>query len=272
VTLVDVRSEYNGRQGLSWVGGRGLRATGCSFSYTGQTRIPVSNPGAGVDIEAELSVCRDGRFTDCRFVANRNFGLVADTGDSRDIAFERCVFSGWRGSPVAATPVALWPNKPGMSFRDCQIYGSLVQTFGSPAAADACRFDGCHFEDRPDPTYGIPYAGVALIETGGENVSFSNCQVIANTHRSMALVTRAAGQGRMMISGCRIVHRDASLPPDAYQASFDAVRLSDTTFEESGLSRPYFIAVHDVTLGGGVQVAGPHVAWQAAGGRVGSIG
>ena len=271
VTLVDVRSEYNGRQGLSWTGGRGLRATRCSFSYTGQTRIPVSNPGAGVDIEPELSVCRDGRFVDCQFVANRNFGLVANIGDSRDIAFERCVFWGWSGSAAAATPVAVWPNQPGMSFRDCLVYGSVVQTYGSAVAADACRFDGCHFEDRPHPTYGIPYAGQALIETGGENVAFTGCQVVANTHRSLALVVRAGGQGRMTLSGCRIVHADAALPAGSYQASLTAVHLNETTFAEAGLRQPYFIAAQDVVVGPGVVVSGPHVAWQRVGGPVGPI-
>ncbi|MEA2355471.1 MAG: hypothetical protein QOD61_1600 [Solirubrobacteraceae bacterium] len=271
VTLNDVRSDYNGRQGLSWVGGRGLRATGCSFSYTGQTRISVSNPGAGVDIEPEVSVCRDGSFTDCRFVANRNFGVIANVGDSRDISFERCVFWGWRGSPGAPTPVALWANKPGMSFRGCELYGSVVQVYGSARASDACRFESCRFEDRPHPTFGIPYAGQALIETGGENVSFDGCTVVANSHRSLALVAPVAGAGRMTVSGCRIVHRDASLPAGSYQASLSAVRLSDTSFEEAGLSEPYFIATQGLELGSGVSVSGPHVAWERPGGPIGRI-
>lgn len=272
VTLVDVRAEYNGRQGMSWIGGSRLRATRCSFSYTGQTRIPASNPGAGVDIEAERSLCRDGRFSDCVFEANRNFGVIADNGDSRDVGFERCVFWSWRGSAVAQTPVAIWPNKPGMWFRDCQVYGSVVNTHGSSNATDACRFDSCHFEDRPHPKFGIPYAGDALIQAGGENVRFSGCNIVAHTHRSMALITLAGSPGRTIVSGCRVVHRDAALPSNSYQASLSAVRLSNTSFEEQGLSHPYFIAAQDVVLGPGVSVAGPHVAWQRPGGPLGSIG
>ena len=75
----------------------------------------------------------------------------------------------------------------------------------------------------------------------------------------------------MTVSGCRIVHRDASLPAGSYQASLSAVRLSDTSFEESGLSEPYFIAAAGVELGTGVSVSGPHVAWERPSGPIGRI-
>lgn len=35
-TLIRVRSEYNGRQGLSWTGGNGLTAIDCQFNHTGR--------------------------------------------------------------------------------------------------------------------------------------------------------------------------------------------------------------------------------------------
>ena len=60
--FVDVTSEYNGRQGLSWVGGNDLKLINCRLRYTGRavnvgTGLPFgSNPGAGLDIEANKAL------------------------------------------------------------------------------------------------------------------------------------------------------------------------------------------------------------------------
>lgn len=75
VTLRNVMSDRNGRQGLSWVGGTELTAIGCHFTRTGRGRFQ-SAPGAGVDIEAEASVCRNGRFIDCVFSDNVGVGIL----------------------------------------------------------------------------------------------------------------------------------------------------------------------------------------------------
>ena len=60
-TLLNCTAEYNARQGLSWTGGIGLTAINCKFNHTGKVRFS-SEPGAGVDIEAENTVCREGVF------------------------------------------------------------------------------------------------------------------------------------------------------------------------------------------------------------------
>ena len=68
-TLTNCAFEYNGRQGLSWVGGRNLKAYRCKFNHTGRALVGGavlhSAPTAGMDIEAEESVCRDGYLEDC---------------------------------------------------------------------------------------------------------------------------------------------------------------------------------------------------------------
>lgn len=69
----DVRCERNARQPLSWVGGIGVCAEASSLSSNGRGRF-MSPPGAGLDIEAEESVCRGGRFVNCRFVDNAGRG------------------------------------------------------------------------------------------------------------------------------------------------------------------------------------------------------
>src|SRR5438105_3350541 len=47
ITLLGVTSDYNGRQGFSWVGGIGLRVSNSHFNHNGTGRIH-SDPGAGV--------------------------------------------------------------------------------------------------------------------------------------------------------------------------------------------------------------------------------
>jgi len=119
-TLVNINSEYNSRQGLSWVGGRGLTAINCKFNHTGRAAFG-SPPGAGLDIEAELSVCRDGLFVNCEFINNVGCGLVADSGDGGYTKFINCTFWG-------TTNWSIWANKPGLKFEDCTIHGAVVHS------------------------------------------------------------------------------------------------------------------------------------------------
>jgi len=57
-TLYGVSSEHNGLQGLSWVGGNSLTVIRSRFNHNGKGRIS-SSPGAGIDVEAENSICRN---------------------------------------------------------------------------------------------------------------------------------------------------------------------------------------------------------------------
>ncbi len=176
--LTDCTFDFNGRQGLSWVGGRGLQAIRCRFNHTGRVKVGgetlASAPGAGVDIEAEESVCRDGYFQDCEFVDNAGCGLVADSGDGGYAHFLRCTFWG-------TTDWSAWSARPGLKYRDCVFYGSAVHTFGSPDPALATGFTGCRFEDKPW-TDGRVY-GTYLLDSdrGGANVRFDRCAFVVHS-------------------------------------------------------------------------------------------
>jgi len=177
-TLTDCAFDFNGRQGLSWVGGRSLQAIRCKFDHTGRVKVGTerlaSAPGAGVDIEAEESVCRDGYFQDCEFVDNVGCGLVADSGDGGYAHFLRCTFWG-------TTNWSAWSARPGLKYRDCNFYGSAVHTFGSPDPALATTFIGCRFEDKPW-TDGRVY-GTYLLDSdrGGNNVRFDRCAFVVHS-------------------------------------------------------------------------------------------
>lgn len=150
-TLINIVSEYNGRQGLSWVGGIGLTAINCKFNRSGRainagTGVALaSSPGAGVDIEAESAVCRNGVFINCEAINNVNTAVVADSGDSADVQFISCTFGG-----------TVWPRKPGFKFDQCKFYGVIVNQFGSLDPSQATSFRDCLFTDVQIDDYTVP--------------------------------------------------------------------------------------------------------------------
>lgn len=173
-TFVDVVSEYNGRQGLSIIGGRGYDFRRCKFNHTGRAGLS-SAPGAGVDLEAEGSkINRDFRFEDCEFMDNSGCGMVADSGDTEGVTFTACKF-------VGTSNWAAWPRKPRLRFENCTFVGQIVQCFASEDRATATQFHGCRFTDDPalSPN-GKVYANggsnaVADLGAGSKNVLFDKC-------------------------------------------------------------------------------------------------
>lgn len=137
--IENVRSAFNARQGCSFIRGSDVTFVNCSFTDTGRTKL-ASAPGAGLDIEAEGGAIRRVRFVGCEFARNEGAALVADSGDSADISFERCRFMGDRNW-------AAWPNKPRISFRQCDFVGPIVRCFDAANPADGTTFEDCRFTD-----------------------------------------------------------------------------------------------------------------------------
>lgn len=175
-TLINVVSDYNARQGLSWVGGTQLTAIDCKFNNTGKSTFS-SSPGAGVDIEAESSVCRNGMFINCEMQNNTGVGVVADSGDSADVTFLRCKI-------IGQTQYAIWPRKPRFSFLNCLIVGSYVNAYASSTVPqDATRFSQCVFTDESKyaaTLYLIGSLGSLISATSVQtNVVYESCNFIA---------------------------------------------------------------------------------------------
>lgn len=172
-TLINVRSEYNARQGLSWVGGNQLTAIGCKFNNTGKSTF-FSAPAAGVDIEAESSICRNGLFLDCEIANNTGVGMIADTGDSADSTFLRCKI-------IGATNWSIWPKKPRFSFLDCLIVGSYVNVYQSTTKTeDATRFTRCFFTDENKYSANV-YVTSGLLSNSNtqKNVTYQDCTFVS---------------------------------------------------------------------------------------------
>ncbi len=265
--LKNVVSEYNARQGLSWVGGRELTAEHCRFNHSGRARF-ASNPSAGLDIEAEESVCRDGLFVNCEFVNNANCGMAADSGDGGYTRFEKCTFWG-------TTNWGCWPRKPGLVFKDCTFYGSIVHGYGSEDPAMATRFEGCRFEDPVDAKYPV-FREHALVHidagpgTGmGRNITFEGCKIRAN--RTNAMFLRGSG---LIVKDCEITHAFAREEQRSCLSLFNGVVIENTHFLEDfpdGEGGDYYIEAPGNSVEvKDVVVDGPCVVW-GLGGVTGEI-
>lgn len=181
--ISNVRSEYNGRQGCSIVGGRGYVFEGCTFDHTGRSAV-ASAPAAGVDIEAEGGKqIRDLSFTDCRFANNVGCGMVADVGDIEGATFTNCTF-------IGTTSWSAWPAKPRFRFQGSTFVGAVVNPHPNKDPALAAQFHECRFRDDPrlSPAGKVALNGKKehpIVDMGtSDNVLFSRCSFVM-THNGL---------------------------------------------------------------------------------------
>ena len=177
-TLVNVRSEYNARQGLSWLGGIGITAINCDFSNQGKS-VLESSPGAGVDIEIDGgSVGRHGLFLNCRFDNNAGCGMVSDGGGlAQHISFVGCRFGGY-------TYYSVWPNNPYFRFIDCLIIGDGTAWYGAVEGPDNVECTNCTFTmQAADSPAGVVYGG--YIDFSTNFVRCNGCSFLADANTQL---------------------------------------------------------------------------------------
>jgi hypothetical protein len=145
--VLNCKSSWNGRQGLSWTGGNNLRCFKTTFSETGQSVISTA-PGAGLDIEPESgggASCVNGYFESCIFQNNKSFGILATSTASDRISrghvFKQCVLIGTQ-SPALKSPASH------SRFENCYFLGALVTPNGRNL--EALVFKQCYFTDVPE--------------------------------------------------------------------------------------------------------------------------
>lgn len=173
--LENCRALYNGRQGLSWVGGNSLRLEGGEFSQTGKGGLS-SAPGAGIDIEAEESICRNGLFQHVRCADNTGPGLLADQGDSSRITCIDCTL-------IGSTSWSLWVLKPQYTFLNCKVVGATPWLLGDQAPAKAAKVIGGLWSMDPKDSPNGQLYGDRMVFGGSDNVLFEGVSfTAAGTH------------------------------------------------------------------------------------------
>ena len=231
INLLHCSFDYNGRQGLSWTGGSGLRASDCSFSHTGRgynasiKKALSTSPGAGLDIEPESDpnvniyrMVRGGLFTRCNFENNTGAGMVADLYDEKDyriaqnISFDDCTFWG-------TTYWSIWVTHPAFMFTNCRIYGSAVHSFAGEKPGMETRFISCIFEDKPysqksrkaQPPYGNYLVEIA----GGIRTTFDNCTFIAHKKAFHYLVCSQPSEekSKFVVNNCKFLNASGTDKP-----------------------------------------------------------
>lgn len=257
--LENVECCYNGRQGLSWVGGNMLTVVNSKFNHTGKARI-ASLPKSGVDIEAEYSICRNGKFINCEFINNSTAGVVSDCGNNADCTFIGCTFWGTTG-------YAIWPKMPGFKFIDCNIYGAVVNVYGSDDPNKATQFTNCYFEDIQVKGF-TTNTPTAIVHCHGENVKFEGCTIVANKTKAFYLWDTS---DKEIIKNCDIYHKSNEALTGDFLSYLCGTYLENTRFYETLSDGSYYIAAGNPIVGPNVVVDGPKCAWVVPGGLTGAI-
>ena len=267
IAFTRVRCEGNGRQGVSVVGGAGLRFADCVFADTGQGAIS-SAPGAGVDVEPNgRDWASDITFAGCTFRNNRQVGLVAAEGASRGIVARGCTF--WQGFAPGprsrGSGDAFWLTKGAAVVEGCQVHGN-VTNLHPEAVVRNCRFD-----DAALPGHGRAAQRRKYLVADARG-SFVDCSftVTAPGARALAYATKP-----VLFRRCRFHHAGEALPGNLAAAFFGAAAtLEDVRFTEA-LRRPApggnYIHDGKPTLRGSVTVGGPSIRWGGKRGPVGDV-
>jgi hypothetical protein len=279
-TLENCHFDFNGRQGVSWTGGIGLTARNCTFNSTGRAvnvnpasggRSAGTNPGAGLDIEAEASVTGKGSFSNCTFNDNQGWGMVSGGGSGGgDATFDHCTFWGVTGWSIGA-------SAPGLKFTGCNIYGTARDVYGSADPAKATSFTNCAFEDKPytgdGPSHGKVFEGIALVgvENDGDNVTFNNCTFTANQTRSLWYKASWPTETTVLtaFNNCTWVHKWAPEADKADVCIIGCSTINGGKFLESlpaGTTKNYYIRFLNIHVAAKpalpTTIAGPNVHWQ----------
>ena len=275
--LIDVTSERNGRNGLTFAGGYGLRIEGSSFSHNGMGRIS-SNPRAGIDIEPH-SLARDiviGEGT--RIEDNLGIGLVADTGDTSGITIEKTFIRAGRSH-------ALWVAKPDFTCAESHIVGAVIHPFSGRPARGPLAYRGCLIEDTDavGPT-GPGFRPNELFYVDQARATDIHLDVEVTARRSGAIWLSPApgpdGRGarveRLVVHHGHAARLNGRFQSLIRNAHIERARFTEAAFPAEGIDchsdgSPcrWYIAVEGVTCdAGSVTVEGPRVGWRAPGGAV----
>lgn len=255
ILLENSTCNYNGRQGLSLTGVNGFRAVNCNFSHTGRVvpastgRPLFSNPGAGVDLEPQDGYVTNVSLENCRFVDNAGQGIVSDwVNESYPAATKNIVVADgllWSTSNWSA-----WITQPGYLFRNCRIYGSFVHGCHAATAAQATRFVGCTFEDRPYHGQSAYGAFTLHSDSHASRMSFTDCRFVGTHNYLIHAVPATPDTANLFrFRNCSFLYDYAQPPQGSYDKILGGVLSGNTVFRDG----PHRTSPHrtDMMLGNG---------------------
>ncbi len=247
IRLKNCRFEYNGRQGFSWVGGVGVVADNCSFSYSGQGKVS-SSPRAGVDFEPNAGyIAKGGIFRNCTFYRNAGVGIITDAGGPavRDFQFINCTVT-------ADGATAVWVKGPAFSFTGCTISGGFLFGYAAENATDGTRFTRCSFTDAGTENGRYNY----LVESNGARyLLFDGCRFSAAQKALVYLSPGSRNEAeKPVFNDCTFTNNFKSDPIELAKASLfctDTRFTGNTTFVNNApRRREWNIARSSMPAGG----------------------
>lgn len=175
-----VIAKYNGRQGLSWAGGNSLTVSNSEFSSTGKALnagIPVvAKPAAGIDIEIQNSIIRNGSFINCLVYDNAGYGLSSIGHETYNINFKKVTF-------IGTTNEAAFPKSQYFSFDSCTFVGRVAGIYGDKDSAKANFFKDCLFTMNKGMSPDGKVFGNNSAFYSADNVIFDHCVFDASEGR-----------------------------------------------------------------------------------------
>ncbi len=178
--IQNVKALYNGRQGLSWVGGNSLKVINSEFSSTGKAlnngKPVVGEPAAGIDIEIENSIIKNGTFINCQVFDNAGRGLSSIGHDTYNIRFMKVNFIGTTNDPA-------FPKSQNFSFDSCLFVGRMVGICGSEDKTKANFFKNCLFTTNKKASPNGKVFGTYCSFYDAQNVIFDHCTFDAGSGR-----------------------------------------------------------------------------------------
>ncbi|WP_191906482.1 right-handed parallel beta-helix repeat-containing protein [Hymenobacter baengnokdamensis] len=228
---------YNGRQGLSLTGVNGFRAVKCRFNHTGRVLMPAtgkplfSNPGAGLDLEPQDGFVTNVSLENCQFVDNAGQGIVSDRPSLSQPASTKNIAVA--GSLIwGVTNWSTWVTQPGFLFKNCFIYGAFVHGCQAATAAEATRFVGCTFEDRPyhgQAAYG-PFT--LHSDSYAKRMSFTDCRFVGTHNYLMhAIPATTDSASAFHLRNCTFLYNYTQPPQGSYDKLLGAVLSGNTIFK-----------------------------------------
>lgn len=154
--LVLRSAQYNGRQGISYVGGNSLIVNGgAKLSNTGRNGVVRSAPGAGLDIEAEAGAIVTGVvLNDVHIFNNFGAGILDEAGTEGG----SLTLNG--GVVIGTDSWSLWNRKGRWKINGTKIVGATAYIKGDVDPAKATKVEGGLWSmDPADSPSGVIYGG-----------------------------------------------------------------------------------------------------------------